>query len=246
MLQVARSLNYDAPKQGDGHSVINTYLRKLKAEREALTVRQAPAAVTQVSPAVTAVSTVTTQTSLQSDRLLSTAAIQTDIPPYTAETTQPAAPVTQTTHTAYMSVTTPSDVRAPAATVTLQPPTTSAAHSHVTSSQLAGHVAPEPITLSRSSAYVPASHQVPSAAGHVTTASQSDYRFSAGSAQGRAMPPPPSYTARTQSMLTSQPPRYLGVTDLHYLVTQYAVYNNNNYDVTPHFNNCFLPLKHNV
>ena len=243
-MQVARSLNYDAPKQGDGHSVINTYLRKLKAEREALTVRQAPAAVTQVSPAVTAVSTVTTQTSLQSDRLLSTAAIQTDIPPYPAETTQPAAPVTQTTHTAYMSVTTTSDVRAPAATVTLQPPTTSAAHSHVTSAH--SHVTSEPITLSRSAAYVPASHQVPSAAGHVTTASQSDYRFSAGSAQGRAMPPPPSYTARTQSMLTSQPPRYLGVTDLQYLVTQYAVYNNNNYDVTPHFNNYFLPLKHNV
>lgn len=244
MLQVARSLNYDAPKQGDGHSVINTYLRKLKAEREALTVRQAPAAVTQVSQAVTAVSTVTTQTSLQSDRLLSTAAIQTDTPPYTVETTQPTAPVTQTTHTAYMSVTTPSDVRAPAATVTLQPPTTSAAHSHVTSAH--SHVTSEPITLSRSAAYVPASHQVPSAAGHVTTASQSDYRFSAGSAQGRAMPPPPSYTARTQSMLTSQPPRYLGVTDLHYLVTQYAVYNNNNYDVTSHFNNYFLPLKHNV
>ena len=217
MLQVARSLIYDAPKQGDGHSVINTYLRKLKAEREALTVRQAPAAVTQVSPAVTAVSTVTTQTSLQSDRLLSTAAIQTDIPPYTAETTQPAAPDTQTTHTAYMSATTPSDVRAPAATVTLQPPTTSAAHSHVTSAH--SHVTSEPITLSRSAAYVPASHQVPSAAGHVTTASQSDYRFSAGSAQGRAMPPPPSYTARTHSMLTSQPPRYLFVTDVHYLVT---------------------------
>lgn len=148
----------------------------------------------------------TTQT--LSNRL--SAAIQTD----TTETTHHApatqtthhVPVAQTTHTAYMSATAANDYRAPVPDVSLRPPTTST-QSHVTS-QSTSHVTSVPVTASQSAAaYVPASHQVPSAGGHVTLTSQSDHRFTNGRPPGRTMPPP-TYSARAQAPLPSQAPRY--------------------------------------